>query len=657
MSEKLHFEGRILFLSTSANAVRRQLNGEKLTLDDALPLRTDVSTDEITPTTVMMTYDERLGRYVYVGFEAEGELPIGTDQVKDGGFCVTVAGARYGKGSSRESSPLAEKSVGIRLIVAESFERIYRQNCDNIGILTTTDFSILDRIAAGEAIPLEEFLVGRDELTQEIIRAGGLLPYSKARLSGGPNGLAQSRTADTRPLTLIEKIIDRRKVFPPGPVRPGDGIFLRADWRFSHDYFTGMCAHIMHQAFGDDVSLERPEQIIAFQDHLVLADESYPHVKKGMVPAVKELHDAHDHFSSKYPVRSHGKLPNERGAEGICHAILAEQYALPGQVIIGTDSHTPHSGSLGCLAFGAGATDIANSWVTGLIRCRVPDTIRVECVGTLRPGVVARDIVQHLLKTDLIKKGHAIGAAFEFAGPAVAAMSIDERATLTNMVAEMGGFTGFVAPDETTLQYLRERRGFSLQLEAWMHSDPGANYKHVIRVECNTLAPLVASPGDPGNSMPVDELEEHVPVDIAFGGSCTSAKREDFDFYHEVLKWGLDHGLRVPDGTRLVLQFSTLDVREYCRSKGYLETFKAVGAEVVSPGCGACNNCGPGQTTREDQVSITSINRNFPGRSGPGKAWLASPYTVAASALTGHVTSFDALRKSMQPSPSAGAQT
>jgi 3-isopropylmalate/(R)-2-methylmalate dehydratase large subunit len=657
MSEKLHFEGRILFLSTSADTVRRQLNGENLTLDDTLPLRTDVSTDEITPTTVMMTYDERLGRYVYVGFEAEGDLPIGTDQVKDGGFCVTVAGARYGKGSSRESSPLAEKSAGIRLIVAESFERIYRQNCDNIGILTTTDFSILDRIAAGEAIPLEEFLVGRDELTQEIIRAGGLLPYSKARLSGDPSVLAQSGTPDTRPMTLIEKIIDHRKVFPPGPVRPGDGIFLRADWRFSHDYFTGMCAHIMHQAFGDDVSLERPEQIIAFQDHLVLADESYPHVKKGMVPAVGELHDAHDRFVAKYPVRSHGKLPNERGAEGICHAILAEQYALPGQVIIGTDSHTPHSGSLGCLAFGAGATDIANSWVTGLIRCRVPDTIRVECVGTLRPGVVSRDIVQHLLKTDLIKKGHAIGAAFEFAGPAVEAMSIDERATLTNMVAEMGGFTGFVAPDETTLQYLRERRGFSLQLEAWMHSDPGANYKQVIRVECDTLAPLVASPGDPGNSMPVDELEEHVPVDIAFGGSCTSAKREDFDFYHEVLKWGLDHGLRVPGGTRLVLQFSTLDVREYCRSKGYLETFKAVGAEVVSPGCGACNNCGPGQTTREDQVSITSINRNFPGRSGPGKAWLASPYTVAASALAGHVTSFEALRKSTQPSPSAGAQT
>jgi len=657
MSEKLHFEGRILFLSTSANAVRRQLNGQNLTLDDALPLRTDVSTDEITPTTVMMTYDERLGRYVYVGFEAEGELPIVTDQVKNGGFCVTVAGARYGKGSSRESSPLAEKSAGIRLIVAESFERIYRQNCDNIGILTTTDFSILDRIAAGEAIHLEEFLVGRDELTQEIIRAGGLLPYSKARLAGGRSDLAQSRTADTRPLTLIEKIIDRRKVFPSGPVRPGDGIFLEADWRFSHDYFTGMCAHIMHQAFGDDASLERPDQIIAFQDHLVLADESFPHIRKGMVPAVRELHDAHDRFSSNYPVRSHGKLPNERGAEGICHAILAEQYALPGQVIIGTDSHTPHSGSLGCLAFGAGATDIANSWVTGLIRCRVPDTIRVECVGSLHPGVVARDIVQHLLKTDLIKKGHAIGAAFEFAGPAVEAMSVDERATLTNMVAEMGGFTGFVAPDETTLQYLRERRGISVQLEDWMHSDPGANYKHVIRVECDTLTPLVARPGDPGNSMPVDDLDEHVAIDIAFGGSCTSAKRADFDFYHEVLKWGLDHGLRVPDGTRLVLQFSTLDVREYCRSKGYLETFQAVGAEVVSPGCGACNNCGPGQTTSEDQVSITSINRNFPGRSGPGKAWLASPYTVAASALAGHVTSFDALRKSTKPSPSAGAQT
>jgi 3-isopropylmalate/(R)-2-methylmalate dehydratase large subunit len=649
MDEAIRFTGRILFLSAKAHAMRRQIAGENLSLEECLPLRDSVSTDEITPTTVMLTYDERLARYPYVGFEAGGEMPIGTDDIGKGGFEVTVAGKRYGKGSSRESSPLAEREAGIRLIVAENFERIYRQNCDNIGILTTTDFSVLDRIRAGEAIPLEEFLRGRDALTQEVIRAGGLLPYSKAHLMRLPQRAEVAQGAGGRPMTLAEKIIARNKVFPAGDATAGDGVVLRADWRFSHDYFTGMCAHIMHGAFGTGLQLERPEQIIAFQDHMVLADESFPHVQGNMMPDVRDLHEAHRRFASTYPVRHHGQLPNERGAEGICHTIMAERYALPGEVVIGTDSHTPHSGALGALAFGAGATDIANSWVTGLVRCLMPEVVRVECTGRLRPGVVARDIVQELLRSELIRGGEAIGVVFEFAGPAVEAMSLDERATLTNMVAEMGGFTGIVEPDEETVRFLRERRGVEFALEPWMRSDPGASYHRTIRVDCDTLSPLVARPGDPGNGVPVSELRERVGIDIAYGGSCTSAKRRDFDFYHEVLKWGVDHGKRVAPGTRLFLQFSTLDVREYCRARGYLDTFAAAGAQVVSPGCGACNNCGPGQTTAEDQVSISSINRNFPGRSGPGRTWLGSPYTVAASALAGYVTSFDALREGAAP--------
>jgi 3-isopropylmalate/(R)-2-methylmalate dehydratase large subunit len=645
MDQSIRFDGRILFLSADADAMRRQLGGEDLPLRDCLPLRDSVSTDEITPTTIMLTYDERLGRYAYLGFEAGGTRPIGVDAVRRGGFAVTVGGKRYGKGSSRESSPLAEKSAGIRLIIAENFERIYRQNCDNIGILTSTNFGLIDRIRAGEAIPLEEFLADRDALTQAVIRAGGLLQYSKTHLAR--EDAAQRGGGGTdRPLTYAEKIIARHKVSPPGgDVQPGEGIVLSADWRFSHDYFTGMCAHIMHQAFGTGLALERPEQIVVFQDHMVLADESHPHVTGGMVPAVRELHAAHRRMATDYPIRSHGQLPDERGAEGICHAIIAERYALPGQVVIGTDSHTPHAGALGALGFGAGATDIANSWVTGLVRCRTPEVVRVECMGRLRHGVVARDIVQELLRSEWIRGGGGIGVVFEFAGLAVRAMSIDERATLTNMVAELGGFSGIVEPDETTVAFLRDVRGVEVAVEDWMHSDPGARYKQTITIDCDALSPLVARPGDPGNGVPVDELGEAVRIDIAYGGSCTSAKRDDFDFYHEVLKWGLDQGMRVAPGTELVLQFSTLGVREYCRARGYLETFARVGARLVSPGCGACNNCGPGQTVREDQVSITSINRNFPGRSGPGSAWLGSPYTVAASALAGCITSFEALQQ------------
>ena len=345
MDKEIRFTGRLLLLSSRVEDIRAQLNGANLTLRHCAPLRDNVSTDEITPVTVMLVYDARLGHYAHVGYKVEGELPIGVDAVKNGGFEVIVAGERYGKGSSREHSPLAEKSAGIRLIVARSFERIYRQNCDNLGILTTTDFSILDRIAAKETIPLEKFLEGRDEVTQDVIRSGGLLPYSKAHLARKQPARTAEVGRGSRPLTLAEKIIARHKVMPAGEIKPGDGLFLSADWRFSHDYFTGMAAHFMHEAFGSETTVERPQEIVAFVDHLVLAGQSFPHVKDNLVPDVRDLHGAHRRFVETYGVRAHGELPGEAGSEGICHQMMAEQYALPGQVVVGTDSHTPHSGS------------------------------------------------------------------------------------------------------------------------------------------------------------------------------------------------------------------------------------------------------------------------------------------------------------------------
>jgi len=642
MDTRLTFTGRILYLSDSPDAMRRQLAGERLSMAAAGPLRDNVSTDEITPVTVMLTYDERLGQYPYVGFIAGGERPVKAGDIRAGGFEVTVAGKRYGKGSSRESSPIAEMSAGIRLIVAESFERIYQQNCDNIGIFTTTDFGILKRIEAGEAIPIEEFLKGRDQLTQRIIRSGGLLNYSKTVDWSVP---APAADAAVGPRTLVEKILARHLHGSTPDLVPGQGVFVSAHWRFSHDYFTGMSAHLMHRAFGKPAPLVDPDSIIAFYDHLVLAPQSIPHVRDGLLPGVMNLIRGHQAFIDEYPVRVHGELPDGSGAEGICHAIMAERYALPGQVVVGTDSHTTHSGGLGCLAFGAGATDVANSWVTGFVRCRVPDSLLIRVDGPLHPGVTAKDIVLHLLQMDEIRSGGAIGAVFEYAGSSVRAMSVDERATLTNMVAELGGFTGIVAPDQETVRFLKERRGVDFALQDWMASDEGATYRSVIRIDAGALRPMVARPGDPGNGVPVDALTEPVAIDIAYGGSCTGGKREDFDSYHEVLKWALDRGLRVPERTRLFLQFGTMDVRSYCEERGYLKTFEQVGATLVMPGCGSCANCGPGQSSEASQVTISAINRNFPGRSGPGSVWLASPFTVVASAVTGRITTFDQLQR------------
>ena len=644
------FTGRVLFLSADPDKVDAQLNGADLTLDQAGPLRDDVSTDEITPIPVLAFYDERLGRYPYVGFKAGDRLPIGRDAIGNGGFCVTVAGKRYGKGSSREHSPVAERRAGIRLIIAESFERIYRQNADNVGLFTSTDFGLIGRIRRGEAIDIEELVASRDHLAAAILRGGGLLRYGQQHMRNiSPEvGAAPLVT----PQTLAQKILARHRVRTDdtrGEFTAGSGGFVRADWRFIHEYYTGMCAHMLHATFGKPVTLHDPQSIITFEDHLSYSHRSPVHLKHGLMNDVRHLSEAHRAFAGDYGLRSHGYLEGikgaEGGSEGISHAMMAELYALPGQVVVGTDSHTPHSGAVGCVAFGVGTTDMANSMVTGAVRLTVPESLKINLVGPMPPGITAKDIVLHLLAEPRIKAGAGVGKIFEFGGSAIAQLSTDERATLTNMTAELGGFTGIVAPDEETVRFLRERRGIEFKLEPWMCSDEGAHYADTIRIECSTISPMVAAPGDPGNGIALVDLAQRVRFDIAYGGSCTAGKREDFDHYHEVLEWAVRHGLRVPPHVKLYLQFGTTAVRDYCIQRGYLKTFEEVGAEMLQPACGACANCGPGSSTEPDQVTVSAINRNFPGRSGPGKVWLASPPTVAASAIAGELVSFAELQR------------
>jgi 3-isopropylmalate/(R)-2-methylmalate dehydratase large subunit len=357
-------------------------------------------------------------------------------------------------------------------------------------------------------------------------------------------------------------------------------------------------------------------------------------------------------FVARHSLRFHRTLTDDEAraddgsnVAGISHAMMAEHYALPGQLIAGTDSHTPHSGALGCVAFGVGTTDMANALVTGAVRLTMPRSVRVELNGPIAPGLAAKDIVLHLLALPYIRQGEGVGKVFEFTGSAVTSMSIDERATLTNMTAELGGLTGIVAPDDETVRFLAQRRGVRFAIEPWMRSDDDAAFDHTIAIDCATLSAMVAAPGDPGNGIPIDDVAAEVAIDIAYGGSCTAGKREDFDRYHEVLAWGLARGLRVPAGVKLFLQYGTTAVRDYCIARGYDKTFAAAGARILQPSCGACANCGPGSSIDESQVTVSAINRNFPGRSGPGQVWLASPSTVMASALAGKLVSFERLRE------------
>ena len=643
---KLATHERILFLCADPRLVALQLAGDDLTRDQAGSLRDDISTDEITPLATLVHFDQRLGSYPYTGFKAGDVFPLGVDSVRNGRFAVAVAGKRYGKGSSREHSPVAEKAAGIRLVIAESFERIYRQNADNIGLFTSTDFGLVERLRRGAAIDIEELVADRDAVAADVLRSGGLLRYGPQRLKRASDA-ACAPTVQI-PLTLFEKILARHRVAGANheaPLQPGAGCFVRADLRFIHDIYTAMCRYMLHDAFGRRAPLHDPKSIIVFEDHFSYAHRSRVHVEGGLLPKIAELSGAHREFVAEYGLRSHGYLPGGEGSEGISHAIMAEAYALPGQLIVGTDSHTPHSGALGCAAFGVGTTDMANAMMTGAVRMAVPLQLRVELLGKLPRGVTAKDIVLHLLALPSLKDGAGVGKVFEFAGPGIAGLSTDERATLTNMTAELGGFTGLVAPDAETVRFLKERRGIDFEIEPWMRSDDGAAYSAVIRVELSNVEPMVAAPGDPGNGIDLSELGETVAIDIAYGGSCTAGKREDFERYHEVLSWAAEQGLRVAPGVKLFLQFGTTAVRDYCLERGYLDAFARVGAEILQPSCGACANCGPGTSSSAEQVTVSAINRNFPGRSGPGKVWLASPPTVAASAIAGRLISFDALRQ------------
>ena len=243
MAHILRPGGRILFLSQDPALIEAQIDGRDLSQAEAGKLRDDVSTDEMTPPTTCLLYDERLGRELLIGLRAGERNPIAKGALQ-GAFSVVVGGKRYGKGSSREHAPLAHLHAGVRLIIAESFERIFRQNADNLGLFTTTDFGLIERIRNGESIPVDELVKDRDALAARLLRTGGLLNYAKNLKPVGGTRAAE------RPITLAEKILQRNLVATAdtgAELTPGKGAFVRADWRFAVEYYTPMIADTLYR--------------------------------------------------------------------------------------------------------------------------------------------------------------------------------------------------------------------------------------------------------------------------------------------------------------------------------------------------------------------------------------------------------------------------
>jgi 3-isopropylmalate/(R)-2-methylmalate dehydratase large subunit len=651
VTEHIKFSGRILFLTEDTALIRQQLEArdEAATqletefagrlLEGTLPLMSNISTDEITPGWVCFYYDETLGQYVYVGMR---DGAVKKDEVKNGGFAVVVSGLSKGCGSSRETAPFAEKAAGIQLVIAQSIEKIYGQNSQNIGLLTSTDLGLVERIRLGEDIPLAEFTKGLDPISQDIVSYGGLFNYNKARLAG--KVLPPPIETPARPMTIVEKIIARHAFVTAGKigveaVKPGDALFAVADVRFSHEYVTPMAESLFKQALGPDARVSGPESVFAFRDHLTFLGRvmSPKHREMGLLEKAEGLATTQQGFTTKQKIRLYGESP-EGGSEAICHNAVVEDLALPGQIVIGTDSHTCMAGVLGCFAFGVGSTDMANAWYTKDIRIRVPETVRYVLKGKKRADVAAKDVMLYILATEYMKTSKGIGKVLEFAGEDLKNWAMDERATLTNMAVEAGGTTGIIEPDDVTLEYIVRTRGLDAEQvrKGFTYSDPDAQYAAVFEINLDEIEPMVATPGDPRNGIPIDELGD-VRIDAAYGGSCTGGKMADMDMYAQVLENALASGKRVAEGVHLYIQFGSQKIKQYARQRGYIEIFERAGAELIDPSCGACINAGPGASPSAETVTVSAQNRNFPGRSGPGKLYLASPYVVAASAIAGKI--------------------
>lgn len=410
--------------------------------------------------------------------------------------------------------------------------------------------------------------------------------------------------------TLAEKII--ANAAGCSSVSPGEIVTCAVDLAMMHD--SGGPRRVQP-------ILDRLGAKVWDADKIVLVSDHF-------VPAVDAESAAILDLTRKWAV-AHG-IDNFYDMQGICHVVVPERgHLAPGMFVVGGDSHSPTGGAFGCFMFGVGATDMAGVLVTGETWVKVPATIRIDINGSLPVGVSAKDIILHLCAR--LGMGGGKYQAIEYTGSTVAGLSMTERMTLSNMAAELGAQVGLIAGDETTAQYVINAGGNPGDFRQWQ-SDGDATYMETHVVATDHLVPYVAAPHSPANSAPVGE---HVGVALnqAYIGACTGAKLEDLHMAAKVLK-----GHKVASSTRLLLAPASTRVTAAAAADGTLATLTAAGAILMPSGCGACAGYGAG-VLANDETCIASTARNFQGRMGAtsSKVYLASPYTVAASAIEGRI--------------------
>jgi 3-isopropylmalate/(R)-2-methylmalate dehydratase large subunit len=646
---------RILYLTKDPELIRRQLAGElTLRAADLTPadLLDDINTDAMTPAWVCFDFDPaEIAKNAYAGLVVGGQRLIAANAIKDGNFEVIVAGAQKGVGSSRETAAQCEVFAGSRLAIASSFAPIHARNNINIGQLMG-DHALLARLERGETVELAELTAGHDAITALIIESGGLLPFC-ARLQRKEIAVPPTGTGP-RPMNLTEKILAQKLLPGQGEyVKPNDAVLVRVDAGYSHEFTTAQVDFFLETEYGAGYRLADPSKFAVFEDHLIYATGVASMAK--FAPKIEQLRERQRAFARNTGVRNYNAIDGV--SPGICHQVAREQFIDPGDFVQATDSHTCMGGASGALSWGVGATEYAALVYWGFTPIAVPESIRFEFTGTLRPGATAKDVMLHILAT-YAKREDTLNRVMEFGGEGLFALSPDERATLANMATECSARGAVMEVDEVMLRWIAERRAqpgngsvedvMAVLRAKVVSPDPGAHHDGGVHViDLAALRPMVATPGDadrgvasdPKNGAFIDEVGK-VQLQIAYGGSCTAGKRDDIDFYARVMAEAERGGKRVAEGVKFFIQFGSKEVESYARERGYVELFERTGVQVIKPGCGACIGCGPGVSERGDQVTVSAINRNYKGRSGPGQLYLASPLTVAASAVAGQIVEY-----------------
>ena len=647
----LNPDKRVLFLTKDLGLIQKQLyeglnlKMEDLTVDDLLD---DINTDVMTPAWVCFDYDPaKIAENAYAGLLHDGRRVFESHALINGDFEVIVSGHRKGTGSSRETAPQCEKWSGIKIVIAASFAPIHERNNINLGQLMG-NHDMLERLQNGESISLNEFTDKYDPVTKLILENGGIFPFAK-ELKANKIKLPEVNKIP-HPMTIVEKIISNKLIKEDknkGYLKPGDAVLASVDGGYSHEFTTAQVHEFLKIEYGEDYSIPNPPKFAVFEDHLLYAT-GVPRFGK-FTEKIQTLRDLQNIFQKHTGVRDYSAVNGV--SPGICHQVAREEFIDVGDFIQATDSHTCMGGASNALTYGVGSTEYANLIHNQFAFVKVPESIRFNLIGNLDPGCTAKDVILHIL-WKYAANSETLDRSMEFGGPGLSSLSMDERATLCNMATECSAKTGICDPDELTVKWLMDRRSSLTEKEiydAFVFADEGATYDGGVHdINLNQIQPMVAHPGDPDKGIPSDPTNGAyikdlgvVNIDIAYAGSCTAGKDDDFAYYAKVTKAALDAGLKVADGVECYIQFGSKTVKDLSEKNGWSEMFEKAGVKLIDPGCGACIGAGPGVSDNNEQVSISAINRNFQGRSGPGKLYLASPLTVMSSAFTGYITAWD----------------